>query len=217
MHFCSCKSISHNKQVLLSENTFASAVFKVLQRPPEMETWTTAGKYFKCGNRVEIHHLSVEETQGDACLREYYKEKSEKERERERERERSVLFNVEALYSGLEDLETLKRRFKDLKAKKSQTLQKKKKKFQGSSVPLRDRFEFLVSYFAHARASVQETCIITIIVINHLTARVVGAPQMILQPVFSIFPCSPLPSGTCRTPLRFMHARFQDRPGNVRS
>ena len=33
-----------------------------------------------------------------------------------------------------------------------------------------------------------------------LTARVVGAPQMILQPVFSIFPCSPLPSGTWRTP-----------------
>ena len=38
-----------------------------------------------------------------------------------------------------------------------------------------------------------------IIIINPLTARVVGAPQMILQPVFSIFPCSPLPSGTCRT------------------
>ena len=29
-----------------------------------------------------------------------------------------------------------------------------------------------------------------------LTARVVGAPQMISQPVSSIFPCSPLPSGT---------------------
>ena len=39
-----------------------------------------------------------------------------------------------------------------------------------------------------------------IIIINPLTARVVGAPQMILQPVFSIFHCSPLPSGTCRTP-----------------
>ena len=39
-----------------------------------------------------------------------------------------------------------------------------------------------------------------IIIINPLTARVVGAPQMILQPVFSIVPCSPLPSGTCRTP-----------------
>ena len=25
-------------------------------------------------------------------------------------------------------------------------------------------------------------------------------PQMILQPVFSIFPCSPLPTGTCQTP-----------------
>ena len=42
--------------------------------------------------------------------------------------------------------------------------------------------------------------IIIIIIINPLTARVLGAPQMILQPVFSIFPCSPLPSGTCRTP-----------------
>ena len=40
-----------------------------------------------------------------------------------------------------------------------------------------------------------------IIIINPLTARVVGAPQMILQPVFSIFsPCSPLLTGTCRTP-----------------
>ena len=39
-----------------------------------------------------------------------------------------------------------------------------------------------------------------IIIINPITVRVVGAPQMILQPVFSIFPCSPLPSGTCRTP-----------------
>ena len=40
----------------------------------------------------------------------------------------------------------------------------------------------------------------TNIIINPLTARVVGAPQMILQPVFSIFPSSPLPSGTYRTP-----------------
>ena len=42
--------------------------------------------------------------------------------------------------------------------------------------------------------------IIIIIIINLLTVRVVGAPQMISQPLFSIFPCSPLPSGTCRTP-----------------
>ena len=33
-----------------------------------------------------------------------------------------------------------------------------------------------------------------------LTTKVVWAPQMISQPVFSIFPCSPLPSGTCQTP-----------------
>ena len=39
-----------------------------------------------------------------------------------------------------------------------------------------------------------------IIIVYPLITRVVGAPQMILQPVFSIFPCSPLPSGTCRTP-----------------
>ena len=42
--------------------------------------------------------------------------------------------------------------------------------------------------------------IIIIIIISPLTARVVGAPQVILQPVFSSFPCSPLPSGTCRPP-----------------
>ena len=41
---------------------------------------------------------------------------------------------------------------------------------------------------------------VIIIIIYPLTARVVWAPLMILQPVFSIFPCSPLPSGTCRTP-----------------
>ena len=42
--------------------------------------------------------------------------------------------------------------------------------------------------------------LIIIIITNPLTARVVRAPQMILKPVLSIFPCSPLPSGTCRTP-----------------
>ena len=33
-----------------------------------------------------------------------------------------------------------------------------------------------------------------------VTARALGAPQMISQPVSSIFPCSPLPSGIWRTP-----------------
>ena len=37
--------------------------------------------------------------------------------------------------------------------------------------------------------------IIIIIIINPLTARVVGAPQMILQPVFSIFPVLHYPLG----------------------
>ena len=36
-------------------------------------------------------------------------------------------------------------------------------------------------------------------VIYPLTARVNRTPQMISQPVSSIFPCSPLPSGTWRT------------------
>ena len=41
--------------------------------------------------------------------------------------------------------------------------------------------------------------VIIIIISYPSPARVVGAPQMISQPVFSIFPCSPLPSGTCWT------------------
>ena len=41
----------------------------------------------------------------------------------------------------------------------------------------------------------------TIIIISYpLTVRAVGAPQMISQPIFSIFPCSSLPSWTLRTP-----------------
>ena len=46
--------------------------------------------------------------------------------------------------------------------------------------------------------------IVTIIIINNiihsLTVKVVGAPQMLSQLLFSIFSCSPLPSGTWRTP-----------------
>ena len=42
----------------------------------------------------------------------------------------------------------------------------------------------------------QKFLLFFIIIINPLTVRVVGAPQMIFQPAFSIFPCSPLPSGT---------------------
>ena len=41
---------------------------------------------------------------------------------------------------------------------------------------------------------------IIIIIIYPLTTKVVGAPQMISQPVFSIFLSSPLPTGTWRTP-----------------
>ena len=52
--------------------------------------------------------------------------------------------------------------------------------------------------------------IIVIIIINPLTARVVGAPRMTLQPVFSIFPCSPLPSGICRTPGNWTTRRSPD-------
>ena len=50
------------------------------------------------------------------------------------------------------------------------------------------------------RSRTQQKADIIITIINPLTARVIGAPQMIWQPVFSIFPCSPLPSGTFRTP-----------------
>ena len=39
-----------------------------------------------------------------------------------------------------------------------------------------------------------------LIIIYPLTTRVVRAPQILSQPVFSIFPCSPLSSGICRTP-----------------
>ena len=72
--------------------------------------------------------------------------------------------------------------------------------FRGHST--REPVSSRVTYFilrAYTEISVSHIIII-IIIINPLTARVVGAPQMILQPVFSIFPCSPLTSGTCRTP-----------------
>ena len=52
-------------------------------------------------------------------------------------------------------------------------------------------------------ASVQLLCSIPSIIniITYpLTSRVVGTRQMISQPVSSIFPCPPLPSGTWRTP-----------------
>ena len=67
------------------------------------------------------------------------------------------------------------------------------------------RYEKVFACTAHTKIFVHIkdpsfNIIIIIIIINPLTARVVGAPQMILQPVFSFFPCSPLPSGTCRTP-----------------
>ena len=49
--------------------------------------------------------------------------------------------------------------------------------------------------------STENCCIFHVIIIIYpLTARVVGVPQMISQPVFSIFPYSSLPSGTLRTP-----------------
>ena len=68
-------------------------------------------------------------------------------------------------------------------------------------------------YFLHALSVVMvrarvcafKRSIITII--YPLTARVVGAPQMILQPVSSIFPCSPLPSWTWRTLLDLANNR----------
>ena len=42
--------------------------------------------------------------------------------------------------------------------------------------------------------------IVVITIIYPFTVRILGAPQMTSQPISSIFPCSPLPSGTWRTP-----------------
>ena len=49
-----------------------------------------------------------------------------------------------------------------------------------------------------ARARCLSGNVLITIIINPSTARVVGAPQMILQPVFSIIPCSPLPLGLAK-------------------
>ena len=57
-----------------------------------------------------------------------------------------------------------------------------------------------VSVQSAVESAHEDQTLIIIIIINLLTVRVVGAPQMILQPVFSIFPCSPLLSGTFQTP-----------------
>ena len=58
-----------------------------------------------------------------------------------------------------------------------------------------------ILYFSLSKISIYtaQCTIIIVIIVNPLTARVAGAPQMILQPVFSIFPCS-MPAGTCQTP-----------------
>ena len=55
-------------------------------------------------------------------------------------------------------------------------------------------------YIFHLPESACPQLIIIIIIIYPLSARVVGAPQMISPPVSPIFPCSPLPPGTWRTP-----------------
>ena len=61
--------------------------------------------------------------------------------------------------------------------------------------------DYIVGTLDHGPSSVWMNIsrLFIIIIIYPLTARVVGAPQMILQPVFSIFLCSPLPAGPCRT------------------
>ena len=48
--------------------------------------------------------------------------------------------------------------------------------------------------------------IIIIIIVYPLTARVIGASQMISQPVSSIFLCSQLPPGTCMANSRPVHS-----------
>ena len=63
---------------------------------------------------------------------------------------------------------------------------------------------FLISFLrepdVHSLQLETNNTIIVTIIIYPLTTRVVQAPQMISQPVSSIFPCSLLPSGTWRTP-----------------
>ena len=53
-----------------------------------------------------------------------------------------------------------------------------------------------------ARTTAQRVSLSSSSLIYLLTVRVVGAPQMISQPVSSFFPCSPQTSGTWPTPGR---------------
>ena len=56
-------------------------------------------------------------------------------------------------------------------------------------------------YYTLHKTSFSTHCVKTdLLLIYPLNARVVGAPQMISQPVSTIFPCSPVPSGTWRFP-----------------
>ena len=64
------------------------------------------------------------------------------------------------------------------------------------TVPRKSTIGYSITYYMDLSSHL----ILSSHVIYPLTARVVGTSQMISQPVSSIFPCSPLPSGTCRTP-----------------
>ena len=84
-----------------------------------------------------------------------------------------------------------------------------KSKYEQNSLPRKlHSFQPILWHFSGSFSSngskVDEVCskgsYSFIIINNLLSARVVEAPQVILQPVFSIFPCSPLPFGTCRIP-----------------
>ena len=55
-------------------------------------------------------------------------------------------------------------------------------------------------WLVHCLIITRKRCIFGSTSSHLIYTRVVGAPQIISQPVCSIFPCSPLPSGTCRTP-----------------
>ena len=61
-------------------------------------------------------------------------------------------------------------------------------------------FPFKWFHSFHCFFFFHKDCIFLCHLIYPLTVRVVGAPQMISQPVSSIFPCSPLPSWTWQTP-----------------
>ena len=66
------------------------------------------------------------------------------------------------------------------------------------------RFLRICGLMTCVKIDLETDCSLFFIIIYPLTARVVGSPQMISQPVSSVFLCSPLPSGTWQCPGLFI-------------